>query len=344
MSQSLAGIDAPLAAATRIRQGRILAGLALAAMLGAGPLFVPPYLLGLATEVLLFAVFAMSLDMLIGYAGLVSFGHAAFFGLGGYLTAFVARQYTANLLVIIPAVGLGVSLAAALIGLLCLRARGIYFLMLTLAVAQMLFGLAVKWTAVTGGIDGIAGIPRPYLGAGPLQVAFGGNTAFWYLTCAFFLCSYWIMRRITGSPFGYALRGIRDNERRMRTLGYDTQRLTLSIFVIAGVFAGTSGALLAHLHRYASPENLYYVVSGQVMMMVIVGGAGTLIGPTIGAFLVRLVPIYISSYTDRWLTLTGLGFVAFVLFAPRGIVDLVARPRSRPARAGLKGPAGKDSE
>jgi branched-chain amino acid transport system permease protein len=305
------------------RRGTLLA-LVLLGILSAAPFAFSTYLLGLATELLIVAVFAMSLDLLVGYSGLVSFGHAAFFGLGGYLAGFVARGLAANLLVIMPLVMLGAGAAAALIGMLSLRARGIYFLMLTLAFAQMLFGLAVKWTALTGGIDGFAGIPRPYLGFGSFRIAFGDNVAFWYLVVAFFAASFWIMRRVTESPFGQALRGFRDNERRMLALGYNTDRLALAVFVMAGVFAGVAGALFAHLHRFASPDDLYYVVSGQAMMMVIIGGAGTLVGPVIGALLVRLVPIYISSYTDRWLTLTGLGFVAFVLFAPKGIVHLLS--------------------
>jgi branched-chain amino acid transport system permease protein len=293
------------------------------------PLISPSYIMSLAVEVLLFAVFAMSLDLLLGYTGLVSFGHAAFFGLGGYILAYVARGLSANLLVTMPLVIIGTALGAAIIGFFALRTTGIYFLMLTLAFAQMLFGLAVKWTPVTGGSDGLPGVPRPYIGLGDLSWRFGSNLQFYYLVVLVFVISWWLLRRLVESPFGHTLRGIKENESRMRALGYNTWRFKMAVFVIAGVFAGLSGAFFAHFNWHAAPENLYWTMSGQVLLMVIVGGSGTLSGPILGAALVRLLPSYASTYTDRWQTILGLVFVAFVLFAPHGIIGLIKEYQAR---------------
>ena len=306
-----------------------LATLLLLAGLAIFPLIAPSYILSLAVEVLIFAVFAMSLDLLLGYTGLVSFGHAAFFGLGGYIVAYVARGVTANLLATTPIVLIGTAIGAAVIGFFALRTTGIYFLMLTLAFAQMLFGLAVKWTPVTGGSDGLAGVPRPYIGLGGLSWRFGSNLQFYYLVVLAFLLSWWLLRRLVESPFGHTLRGIKENESRMRALGYNTWRFKMAAFIVAGVFAGLSGALFTHFNWHAAPENLYWTMSGQVLLMVIVGGSGTLTGPILGAALVRLLPSYASTYTDRWQTLMGLVFVLFVLFAPHGIIGLVREYRER---------------
>lgn len=286
------------------------------------PLAFPTYVLSLAIEVLLFALFAMSLDLLLGYTGLVSFGHAAFFGIGGYILAYIAIGLSSNLMVTVPVVLSTTAIAAGIIGFLVLRARGIYFLMLTLAIGQMLFGLAVKWTAVTGGSDGLVGVPRPYIDIAGLRLEFSNSLDFYYLVAISFLVSWWILHRLVNSPFGHTLRGIKENESRMRALGYNTWRFTMAAFVIAGVFAGLSGLLFTHFNWHAAPENLYYTVSGQVMMMVIIGGSGTLVGPILGAVLIRLLPSYASTYLARWQTLMGLIFMAFVLYAPSGIIGL----------------------
>ncbi len=293
-----------------------------------------PFLLGtfevsLATTALIFAVFAMSLDLLVGYTGLVSLGHAAFFGFGGYVAAYTAIHLTGNLVVVLPVVAGATAVLAVVLGFLALRTSGIYFLMLTLAFGQMLFGLAVKWTPVTGGSDGLAGVPAPFVGIGPLSYVFAGRVRFYYLVVVAVLALGWFLVRVVRSPFGHALVGIKDNEERLASLGYDTWRYKMAAYVIAGVVAGLVGALFVFFNRHAAPENLFWVVSGEVLLMVIIGGAGTMYGPALGAVGVRLFESYVSSYTDRWQTLLGLLFVAFVLFAPGGIVGVVRRWRNR---------------
>lgn len=301
------------------------------------PYFSSLYFLSLAIEVFIFAIFAMSLDLLLGYTGLASFGHAAFLGLGAYIVAYIssrsdlALNLTSNLLIILPAVIAGTALVALAIGFFALRTTGIYFLMVTLAFAQMLFSIAIRWSSVTGGSDGLSGVARPSIGLGieSLTYTFNSRESYYYLSLVFFLLSWWLLRRIVNSPFGWTLRGIRENEQRMRALGYNTFRYKMAAFVIAGIFGGVAGMLLVQFFRHAAPENLYWTMSGQVMVMIIVGGTGTLVGPVLGAGVVRLFPNFASSYTDRWETLLGLLFISFVLFAPKGIMGLLrARPGS----------------
>ncbi len=285
-------------------------------------LVFPLVILSLLIEVLIFGIFAMSLDLLMGYTGPVSFGHAAFFGLGAYLVGFISKNYSSNLLITLPLVLASVTAVAWLVGFFALRTSGIYFLMITLAFAQMLFGLAIKWTPVTGGSDGLAGVPRPMIGLGDLAWSFGTNFRFYYLVLVAFLLSWWLLQRLVSSPFGHTLRGIKENEERMAALGYDTRRFKTTAFILAGVFAGLAGVLFSHFNFHVGPEVLYWTMSGQVLIMVIIGGAGTLTGPVLGAALVRLLPSYVSSYTDRWQTIMGLVFMAFVLFAREGIISL----------------------
>lgn len=292
------------------------------------PFIIRSYYLSLGIEVLIFSIFAMSLDLLLGYTGLPSFGHAAFFGLGAYILAYttstsdLALGLTDNLLITLPLVVLGTGLAALVIGFFALRTRGIYFLMITLAAAQMLFSIAIRWSSVTGGSDGLVGVPRPAIGIGSLTYTFTSRESYYFLVLAFFLVSWWLLRRIVNSPFGWALRGIRENEQRMRALGYNTYRYKMAAFVTAGAFASLSGLLQAHFFWHAAPENLYWTASGQVLIMVIIGGVGTLSGPILGAALIRLLPNFASTYIDRWQTLMGVVFILFVLFAPQGIIGL----------------------
>lgn len=318
---SLAALAARPLSWLRMRSNAVvLTGLVL---LLAFPFVATSYLISLLTEVMIFAIFAMSLDLLLGYTGLASFGHAAFFGLGGYLLGYLARSLTPNALVTLPLVLAGTGLAALVIGFFALRTSGLSFLMFTLATSQMLFGIAIKWTPVTGGSDGLSGIPRPVIGFGDAALKIGTGVQYYFLTLIFFLAAYWLLRRLVDSPFGRTLIGIKGNESRMRALGYNTWRYKMAAYVVAGMFAGLAGYLLTHFNRHASPETLYWTVSGQVMIMVIIGGAGSLSGPALGAALVRLLHSYASTYTDRWQSLMGIVFILFVLFAPRGIIGIL---------------------
>ncbi|WP_042500461.1 branched-chain amino acid ABC transporter permease [Thermaerobacter marianensis] len=304
---------------------------ALAAFLLLAPAIIGEYGLGLLTEMLVFGVFAMSLDLLIGHAGLVSLGHAAFFGAGGYAAGLLARHLGLTSWPGLVAGILAGVLLAALFAPVVLRASGAYFLMLTLALGQLLYGMVWLWRPVTGGDDGLPGLPRPEL---PLL---GGilwdNVAFYYFTLVCTGVAALSMAWLVTSPFGLTLRGIRDNELRLESLGYHTWLYKYAIYVIAAGYAGLAGTLYAYYAGYVSPHNLSWALSGEAMVMVILGGAGTLWGPALGAALVLVLKYVVSSFTDRWLAILGLTFVLTVLFAPHGLAGLVRKLRWPAGRA-----------
>lgn len=312
---------------------RPLFWLALLAIAFVFPFVSSLYYKALAIELLAFAIFAMSLDLLLGYTGLPSFGHAAFFGLGAYVAAYLsstnqlALGLTNNLLILTLVVMTATAVTALFIGFFALRTSGIYFLMITLAFAQMLFSIAIRWSGVTGGSDGLRGVPQPAIGMGGWAYTISSREDYYFMTLLFFIFSYWLLRRLINSPFGWALRGIRENEPRMQALGYNTFRYKLAVFGVSGAFAGLAGMLLVLFFRHASPDNLYWTISGQGIVMVIIGGAGTLAGPVLGAALVRLFPQFASSYVARWLALEGILFILFVLYAPRGILGILRGQR-----------------
>jgi branched-chain amino acid transport system permease protein len=298
-----------------LRTAWVIAGLALALL----PFAHVRYLTSTLTEVLIFALFAMSLGLLVGYAGLVSLGHAAFFGTAAYAVALVSMRVSPALLITLPA-GVAVGTLAALgIGVFALRATGVYFLMLTLAFAQMAYAVAHQWSWLTGGTNGLSGIPRPTIPG----VDLGGAVPFYYLVLLVVGGAALLLRRIVGSPFGAALIGVRENEPRMRAMGFDTFRLKLAAFVLAGAAAALSGALYAYYNGFVSPDELYWTRSGEVLVMVLLGGAGTLIGPAVGAGVVLILQNLASSVTERWTMILGAAFILVVLVAPSGLAGLL---------------------
>lgn len=297
--------------------------LSMLALLIALPFAAESFIVKTLTEVLIFGIFAMSLDVLIGYTGMVSFGHAAFFGIGAYAAGYLAQKLSSNILINTPLALLLVVAAAFIIGFFSIRVSGVYFLMLTLAFSQMVYAIADRWTDVTGGSNGLAGIPRPRIELFSLQVPFEDATARYFLVLVFFLLSYFALRWVVRSQFGHVLIGIHENETRLRAIGYDTARYKLLAFVIAGIFAGVAGALYAGFNRFVSTNELYWTASGQVLIMVVIGGAGTLIGPVLGAGLVLLLQNFISSSTERWPTIMGLIFIFFVFAARHGLIGVV---------------------
>jgi branched-chain amino acid transport system permease protein len=289
------------------------------------PLGVSSYQLGLVTKVLIFAIFAMSLDLVLGYAGLPSLGHAAYFGVGAYTVGLLALRVTPNFWL-----GFGAGLAAAaataaLFGLLALRTRGSYFLMITLALAQVVWGIAFGWRGFTGGDDGLPGVPRPAVGL-PWSFADGGR--FYYLVLVVFALSAAALALVVRSPFGRALVGIRESEGRMAMLGYHTWLYKYVAFVLAGLFAGVAGNLFVYYNGFVSPAYLSIVLSATALIMVILGGAGTLLGPVVGSAAIVFLENVISAHTQRWLLVLGLIYVAVTLFAPAGLVGLLRARRA----------------
>lgn len=274
-----------------------------------------PYALGLATEVLIFAIFAMSLNLLVGFTGLFSFGHAAFFGIGAYTVVILDAQFGIS-----PWIGLigGVSLAvvaAAVIGRLSVRVGGIAFLLLTMAFAQLVYSVSLRWRDVTGGSDGLSAVQSP----GILNFSLADRVVNYYFTLAIFVACFTALHRILTSQLGHSFLGVRENEPRMRAIGFDVERVKLQSFVIAGAFAGLAGGLYAFYNAFVSSDALHWSLSGDALIMVILGGVGTLAGPVVGAALFLLAKNFISSYSDYWMLAIGVIFVACVMFFRDGI-------------------------
>jgi len=284
------------------------------ALLAVFPLLAGVYPVKLLEEILIWGTFAMSLDLLMGYAGMVSFGHSAFFGVGGYVAAILLKSAPGPVAALaLPA--LAAALCAFAIGALSIRVGGVYFIMLTLAFSQMFYAVAFQ-TAWLGAEDGIVGVPRPRLAGIDLAQPMAFHL---YLIglCALAALVLW---RAVRSPFGHVLRGIHDNEARMRAVGYPVGRYKLLAFVIAGVIAGVAGSLYSQFVGSITPDAFFWTTSGEVLLMVIIGGTGTLWGAVLGAAAFVLLQTLVGSYTDRWMLILGLTFIALVLFAPGGIV------------------------
>ena len=295
-----------------------LAALALAIIIPV--LFAGSYSLGLITETLIFAIAAMSLDLLMGYGGLVSFGHAAFFGLGAYGTVLLAVKLGFSVW-LSALCGTGVAtVAAAAIGFFCVRMTGVAFLMLTLAFAQLIFSVGVKWRAI-GGSDGIGGLVKPEL----LAWSLADPLTMYLFTLAIFALVLVSMRRLIASQFGHALVGIRENETRMRAMGFPTRNIRLVAFILAGFFGGVAGALYAMFNGFVSPDALSWSMSGMLLLMVVLGGAGSLVGPAIGAGVFLLMKHFVSSHTQHWLLVVGVIFVGCVMFFRQGIWGMLKR-------------------
>lgn len=296
------------------------------------PWFLPPYYVSLLTMVLIFGIFATSLDILMGYAGLASLGHATFFGTSAYIVAFLnVRLFQHGGLsefgIELMAALCGAIIVAAIFGLLVLHTRGIYFLMLTMALSMLLWGITYKWYDVTGGSDGIRGISRPDL---PLDISTG--VGFFYFTLFFFVIASILMFLIVSSSFGRALLGIKQNELRMRSLGYNVWLYLYIAHLFAGFFAGLSGILFAYYNYFVSPICFHLVTSAEVMLMTIMGGVGTFFGPLLGAAVIIFLKDIISSFSERWVMVLGILYVLVIVVIPHGIYGSL---RERYGRGGL---------
>ena len=295
-------------------QTKLLGMLAVVAML-VFPFVLPDYTRTLIAEIFIFAIFAMSLDILVGYTGLMSLGHAAFFGLGAYTVAILGVLFGMNAWLGVAA---GVTIAAAgaaVIGFFCVRTSGIPFLMLTLAFSQLVFSAALKWRNLTGGSDGLAIFEKPsFLGWG-----LSDSLAMYFMALAFFLLCYWGLRRLINAPLGHIFVGIRENEPRMLAIGYATSTYKVLSFTIAGALAGLAGGLYAIFNGFISPDAVYWTASGDILIMVMLGGAGTLTGPVIGTAIFMLMKNLVSSYSEHWMLIIGVVFISCVMFFPGGI-------------------------
>jgi branched-chain amino acid transport system permease protein len=316
---------------------RLLGILLSLALLGLAlfPLVGETFYLQLLTKVMILAIFAMSLDLLVGYTGLVSLGHAAFFGLAGYALALIQPKYDPmSLFITLPAALALCAVFALITGALVLRTRGIYFIMVTLAFAQMVYFIFHD-TKLGGGSDGLYINNKPLVGWGDtVLLNLDNKTTFYYLVLVLMVLVYGLLRRILASNFGRALQGIRVNEHRMRAIGFPVFRYQLGVYVLAGVLGGLAGYLSAAQFGFVNPEIISWHQSGAVLMMVILGGMGTLSGSLIGAFVFVLLEEFFKDDTvfgglaKHWQLMMGLLIVAVACFLPKGVVGLLSRDKA----------------
>lgn len=281
--------------------------------------FLVPYQ-ALATQVLIYGLYALGFNLLYGYTGLLSFGHAAYFGLGAYGTGVaLAKLKVASLWGGLTIGLLTAGAGAAIVGFLCLRRRGIYFALLTLAFAQLLYFIGFHLADVTGGDDGLRGIPSLPLRLPGLTISLDSPLAIYYFCLALIGLALAGLKRILESPFGAVLQAIRENTDRAAACGYDVNRIKHLSFVFSGLFAGLAGALSAVYLRIVPIESLYWTTSGQAVIMTLLGGAGTFFGPFVGAAVFLVLEDILSVFTESWPLIIGAIFMGFVLFLPKGI-------------------------
>ena len=290
--------------------------------------FVVPYK-ALATQVLIYGLFALGYNLLYGYTGLLSFGHAAYWGLGAYGTGIaIARLQVDSLWGALATGLLFAGVGGMIIGFFCLRRRGIYFAMLSLAFAQLLYFIAFHLADVTGGDDGLRGVRVPPLHLAGFTLRLDSSLAFYYFAFVVVTLALLLLKRILDSPFGTVLQAIRENSDRAVACGYDIRKIKLMSFVFSALFCGLAGALDALRLGVVPVESLYWTTSGQVVIMTLLGGAGTFFGPFVGATTFLVLEDRLSVVTESWPLFIGLTFMAFVLFLPKGIWGtLLARLR-----------------
>lgn len=299
-----------------------------------------------AVEVLVFGIFALSLNILIGRLGLISFGHGMFLGIGAYLAAFQLRHLSDNLFLLLLAALLVGALLALIVGALVLRLGGVGFVMITIALCQLFYVVVLSTQKWSGGINGINSIPRPTLwkaanGSGPAWLSLDTGATYYYVALACLGVFVFLLKRLDQSTMGAVFDGIRQNPARMRALGYPVRGFQLAGFVMAGAAAGVAGALHAGLFGFVDPTVFFWTTSGEVILMVILGGVATLYGPLVGAALFLVLFHYLSALTDHWRLALGAVFILVVLYAPRGLVPLVTEFWAR--RRGAAAPASEST-
>src|SRR3954466_12629847 len=296
------------------------------ALLIVAPLVLPPYWSRFVTEILIWGLLAMSSDILIGYTGMVSFGHSAFFGLGMYGAAAALLMVAPPNLLLALLFRLTASAAvSAFVAYFSTRLRDIYFAITTLIFSQIFYVIIFTWTEVTGGENGLT-FRRPALEIpGLFSMPFSSETLHWFVL-AVVTASYLILRRITQSPFGMVLQSIRENEPRTRAIGYPVERYKIVAVMLSGLFAGLSGVLYAIQNRFAAPDFVFFVVSGEVVIFNVMGGIGTLVGPIVGAaFFLLLRETFSRFFTEFYLIPVGIIFIVMIIFMPQGLLGFMRR-------------------
>lgn len=293
----------------------------------ASPRFISAYYLDLLTKVLIFGIALLGYDILAGYTGLVSLGHALFFGLGGYCAAYTINNYSTNLVPALVVALACASVVGVVVGYLSTQTKDIFFVFLTLAFAQFFYLAAFNLTTITGGDNGITiqkvtlGLPRIWETGVPRPVGF------YYLALFFFTVAYLICLKIIGGPFGKVLVAIRENEERVTFLGYNVRGLKIKSYMISVSLTTVAGVLFATYQDFVSPGMLHWILSGDFILMSVLGGMGTLVGPVFGGAIVLMFGDWLSSLTENWMIFIGAFFVLTIIFAPNGLVGLLAGRR-----------------
>jgi branched-chain amino acid transport system permease protein len=291
---------------------------ALLVLLAVLPAIAPQVVVVQATDILIFALFALSLNLLVGYAGMLSLGHAAFFAIGGYGSGLLVKHLGLAMPLAFIAGPLLAAAAAVVIGVFCVRLSHAYFIMLSLAFGQLVFTVIWKWRGMTGGDDGLTGVMPPAALAEP--------SAYYYFVLVVVLACTVALYRIGQSPFGRALLGIRDNPRRAAFVGIHVRRVQLAAFVVAAAFAGVAGVLQLFFHRGMFPGAAHWLTSADAFVAVTLGGANYFAGPVVGTVLFKLVALVVPRFTEYWLFFLGIVILLVALVRPQGLMSLVRRP------------------
>jgi branched-chain amino acid transport system permease protein len=305
-------------------RARLLLALALLAFAGALPWIGGPFWTGLVTQMLIFGLLALSVDLLLGHAGLFSLTHASFFAVSAYTVAILQVRYGVPTALAAPAGILAGSLLGLVFGL-AVRTRGVYFILITIAFGYVVWGVAQRWSSFTGGDNGVTNVPFPAVGGAGIT----SHTQYYYFVVAVILLVGWAYRVLVRSPFGLALRGIKASETRMLSLGYRTGLHLYAAFVLSAALASLAGVLYVYYNRFVNPVASSFPISVEAALMAIVGGSGTIIGPFIGAGVVLGLRNWVSSFVEMHHAIMGAVFIATVLWAPQGLVGLAAKLRAR---------------
>jgi branched-chain amino acid transport system permease protein len=296
-----------------MKQSLIYVGLILVLMIL--PIFFGEYYVNLGSQIMIAAIFAASLNLLVGYGGLTSLGHATYLGLSAYASAWLFSRYGMSHAYTAPIALIFTTFVGAIFGWISLRASGLSFLMLTLALSQIIWGIGYRWVDLTNGDNGISGLTRPTPFGINLE---NSNNFYWFCLLITILCLFFIAR-VVNSPFGASLKGTRDQDKRMSALGYNVWKIRWITFVLASFFGAVSGLLYIYLNKYIHPSVISITSSAEALLCVIAGGAGTLAGPILGSILIVLLKNYVSGFVERWNMLLGIIFLFIVIFMPAGM-------------------------
>ncbi len=315
---------------------KVLLVLSALVLLGVLPFVVETYSIMLITEIMIMGIFALSFNLLFGYTGLLSFGHAAFFGVSGYVTAFLLIHDFPSLPLALLLGTLAAALAVIVVGYFSVRLDEIYFAILTLGFGMMFYTLVHQWRSVTGGSDGLTGLVLPSLGIGKLSVDVSSPKSFYFVVAVFFIVTIWVLLRIVRSSFGLILMSIRENKERAAFTGINIRAYRLASFVISGLFAGVAGGLFAVFDRMASPSMLHWTASAEPVLMTVLGGAHVFFGPVVGSVLFFFIEHVITKFTDIWMIFLGAILIPLVIFFPDGVLGTLMARRSKKVRGTRK--------